>query len=353
MTLLTISKQKTAQSLKDFFQADRFIVHLIIFALIVSIITLGSWQLSQQQLKPTHYGNSKVAPKVEPAPDTGTPLTLSGALKNRNTGLLLPVAVPHTIIPDRTVIVEEIKTYIVQPGDTIYGIADQFGLSPETIQWANPDLEDNPDFLSVGQELTILPLDGVYHQVGSGDTIAGIASAFKVKPEDIINYHLNELDPENPVIQPGQWLIVPGGSKPYKPKYVSVALANAPQNAQAGTGAFQWPANGTITQDFWSGHRALDIAAWIGAPIYAADSGYVTAAQWGNTGYGKMIIIDHGNGFKTLYAHLSALYVSVGDEVTQGQKIGEMGSTGNSTGPHLHFEIRLNGVQRNPWGFLP
>ncbi len=353
MTLLTISKQITSQSLKNFFQSDRFIVHLIIFALIVSITALGSWRLSQQQLKPAHYGNPQLAQKVETAPDTGNPLTLSGALKNRNTGLLLPAAVPHTIIPDRTVIVEEVKTYIVQPGDTIYGIADQFALSPETIQWTNPALEDNPDLLSVGQELTILPVDGVYHQVGSDDTIEGIASTFKADPETIINYHLNELDPENPAIQVGQWLIIPGGSKPYKPKYVSVAHANAPQSAQGGTGTFQWPANGTITQEFWSGHRALDIGAWTGAPIYAADSGYVTAAQWSDSGYGRMIIIDHSNGFKTLYAHLSVLYVSVGDEVTQGQQIGEMGSTGNSTGPHLHFEVILNGVQRNPWGFLP
>ncbi len=309
--------------------------------------------MSQQQLKPAHYGNPQLTQKVETASDTGNPLTLSGALKNRNTGLLLPAVVPHTIIPDRTVVVEEVKTYIVQPGDTIYGIADQFGLSPETIQWANPALEDNPDLLSVGQELTILPVNGVYHQVGSDDTIEVIASTFKANPETIINYHLNELDPENPVIQVGQWLIVPGGIKPYKPKYVSVAHANAPQSAQSGTGTFQWPANGTITQEFWSGHRALDIGAWTGAPIYAADSGYVTAAQWDDTGYGRMIIIDHGNGFKTLYAHLSVLYASVGDEVTQGQQIGEMGSTGNSTGPHLHFEVILNGVQRNPWGFLP
>lgn len=353
MILLTISKQITSQSLKNLFQSDRFIVHLIIFALIVSITALGSWQLSQQHLKPIHYGRPQLAPKIKTAPDAGSPLTLSDALKNRNTGLLLPAAVPHTIIPDRTVIVEEVQTYIVQPGDTIYGIADQFALSPETIQWSNPSLEDNPDLLSVGQELTVLPIDGVYHQVGSDDTIEGIAGTFKADPEAIINYHLNELDTENPVIKAGQWLIVPGGSKPYEPKYVSVARASAPQDAQGGTGAFQWPANGRITQEFWSGHRALDVGAWTGAPIYAADSGYVTAAQWSDSGYGRMIIIDHGNGFKTLYAHLSVLYVSVGDEVTQGQQIGEMGSTGNSTGPHLHFEVILNGVQRNPWGFLP
>jgi len=241
----------------------------------------------------------------------------------------------------------------VQSGDTIYGIAARFGLSPETLLWANPSLEDNPDLLYLGQKLTILPVDGVYHQVAAGDTLQDIAATFQVAQETIINYPLNNLDPENPVITPGQWLVIPGGVKPYVPRYVSVSAANAPADARTGTGSFQWPTNGTITQEYWSGHRALDIGAWMGAPIYAADAGYVVAAQWDDTGYGRMIIIDHGNGFKTLYAHMEVLYVSAGDEVAKGQQIGEMGSTGNSTGPHLHFEIILNGVKRNPWGFLP
>jgi len=350
---ITISKQINFKALKAFFWSDRFTLHLIVLALIVAMAVLGSWRLSQRQLRPLHYDSPQLTAKVESEADSGNPLTLSGVLKNRNIGVLLPAAVPHTIIPDRTVIVEEISVYKVQPGDTIFGIADQFGLMPETIQWANSSLEDNPDLLSVGQELSILPVDGVYHQVGSDDTIESIAGAFKVEPKAIIDYHLNELDPENLIIVAGQWLIVPGGSKPYEPKYVSVALASAPQSAQGGTGTFQWPTNGSITQEYWRGHRALDIGAWTGAPVYAADSGYVTVAQWDDSGYGRMIVIDHGNGFKTLYAHLSVLYVSVGDEIIQGQQIGEMGSSGNSTGPHLHFEVILNGVQRNPWGFLP
>ncbi len=348
-----ISKRINFKALKTFFLADRFALHLIVLALIAFIPILENWRLSQRQLKPLHYSSPQLVPKVETKADTGTPLSLSGVLKNRNIGVLLPDAVPHTIIPDRTVIVEEISVYTVKSGDTIYDIAAQFNLEPETLLWANSRLEDNPALLTVGQELTILPVDGVYHQVGGDDTIESIAGAFKVEPEAIIDYHLNELDPENPIIIAGQWLIIPGGSKPYKPKYITAASTNAPQSAQGGTGGFIWPASGSISQEYWGGHRALDISAWTGAPIYAADSGYVTVAQWNNSGYGRMIVIDHGNGFKTLYAHLNVLYVAVGNEIAQGQQIGEMGSTGNATGPHLHFEVILSGVQRNPWGFLP
>lgn len=334
-------------------QRSRWITHGVVLGLVFGMVTLGGLKLSQRQLEAPRYIPPRPLAEVEIVADNGKPLTLSGILRNR-TGVLLPEAVPHTIIPERPEpFVEEIRTYQVQPGDTVYGIALEFGLSPETILWANRRLEDNPDLLQMGEELIVLPVDGVYHQVGGSDTIAGIAAIFKVEPEAIINYHLNELDPENPVIFPGQWLIVPGGVKPYVPKIVSAAAVDAPAGALSGSGNFRWPASGTITQDFWSGHRALDIGAWDGAPIYAADAGYVVAAGWDDSGYGRTVVIDHGNGFKTLYAHMDVFFVSVGDEVTQGQQIGKIGTTGNSTGPHLHFEILSTDVKRNPWGFLP
>ena len=108
-----------------------------------------------------------------------------------------------------------------------------------------------------------------------------------------------------------------------------------------------------ITQGYWGGHQAIDVAAWAGAPVTAADSGHVVYAGWDDTGYGYTVVIDHGNGFQSLYAHFQAYYVEVGDNVAKGQQLGEMGSTGNSTGPHLHFEIRQGTIQRNPVGFLP
>jgi murein DD-endopeptidase MepM/ murein hydrolase activator NlpD len=266
--------------------------------------------------------------------------------------ILVRAAVPHTIIPERPR--DEITHYAVQSGDTIFGIAAQFGLAPETIMWANGRfVEDNPDLLRVGQELVILPVDGVYHQVGGKDTLEAIASAYKVDPAAIINYPLNNLDPENPQITAGQWLVVPGGTKPYVARTVVAYSGPIPAEASKGTGIFGWPVAGQITQGYWDRHRAIDIGSWQGAPVLAADSGYVVAAGWDDSGYGRTVVIDHGNGFQTLYAHLQVYYVDVGASVAKGQQIGEVGSTGNSTGPHLHLELRQGGVQRNPLGFLP
>jgi len=267
--------------------------------------------------------------------------------------ILMRAAVPYTIMPAQRPRAE-ITTYVVKPGDTIFGIAAQFNIKPETIMWANGRfVEDNPDLLRVGQELIILPVDGVYHQVGKGDTIGKIAATFKVDPSAIIDYPLNNLDKDDPQIQVGQRLIVPGGTKPYVPRQVVAYNGPIPQNANKGSGSFGWPASGSISQGYWGRHRAIDIGSWEGAPVTAADSGFVVAAGWDSSGYGRMVLIDHGNGFQTLYAHLKVFYVKVGDSVAKGQKIGEVGATGNATGPHLHFEILQNGVQRNPFGFLP
>lgn len=269
-----------------------------------------------------------------------------------NSQVLVRAAAPRTIIPERPRV--EITHYVVQSGDTIFGIAAQYGLAPETIMWANGRfVEDNPDLLRVGQELVILPVDGVYHQVGGGDTVEKIAAAYKVEPAAIINYPINGLDASNPQITAGQWLIVPGGTKPYVPRTVVAYSGPIPEDASKGSGVFGWPTAGQITQGYWDRHRALDIGAWNGAPVVAADSGYVVAAGWDDSGYGRIVVIDHGNGFQSLYAHMQVYYVEVGDSVAKGESIGEVGTTGNSSGPHLHFEIHNSGVQRNPFGFLP
>jgi murein DD-endopeptidase MepM/ murein hydrolase activator NlpD len=291
---------------------------------------------------------------ASPSTSADHPLVPVAPLANGG-DILMRAAVPHTIIPERPR--DEVTHYTVQSGDTIFGIAAQFGLAPETIMWANGRLEDNPDLLRVGQELVVLPINGVYHQVGAGDTIEKIAAAFKADPAAIINYSLNGLNADNPQLTVGQWLVVPGGTKPYIPRTVVAYNGPIPDNASKGTGTFGWPAAGRITQGYWDRHRAVDIGAWKGAPALAADSGYVVAAGCDkggcDTGYGRMVVIDHGNGFQTLYGHLQVFFVQAGDSVAKGQKIGEVGSTGNSTGPHLHFEVRQNGVQRNPFGFLP
>ena len=125
-----------------------------------------------------------------------------------------------------------------------------------------------------------------------------------------------------------------------------------PPGALPGTGEFRWPTRGRITQRSWHCHHAVDIAAPEGTPIYAADSGHVVVAGWKEGGYGKVVIVNHGNGFQTLYAHLSVIKVKVGQDVPKGKLIGLMGNTGHSTGSHLHFEIREGSQLRDPLEFV-
>jgi murein DD-endopeptidase MepM/ murein hydrolase activator NlpD len=260
------------------------------------------------------------------------------------------LAQPHTIIPERPRL--DIITYAVQAGDTVQSIADLFGLQPTSIMWANPAIEDAPDLLRIGQEVTILPIDGAYHKVAEGDTLESIAEEYKVEPEAIVACEYNPLEAPVRSIQEGTWLIVPGGEKPYVPKVVTTYTGSVPEGAR-GTGRFQWPVLGRITQGYWYGHRAIDIGAPIGGAVVAADGGFISFAGWTDVGYGYLIVIDHANGFATYYAHLSNIYVFTGQAVERGQVIAASGNTGWSTGPHLHFEVRYYGAQQNPRAYLP
>lgn len=263
---------------------------------------------------------------------------------------LVRAAVPFTLIPERPRL--DVITYTVTSGDTLYGIAQKYKLSAETIVFANKALETNPDLLRVGQQLTVLPVDGIYHTVVKGDTVDKLAKTYKVQPQAIVNYAWNKLDQSDPTLTVGARIIVPGGKKELPVQRVQVYSGPAPAGAKVGSGRFVWPTSGSVTQGYKRLHPALDIARAIGTPVKAADSGYVVVAGWSNAGYGKHIIINHGNGFQTLYAHLDQIYVAVGNVVGQGAVIGAMGTTGNSTGPHLHFEIHKNGVRVNPQSYL-
>jgi len=254
----------------------------------------------------------------------------------------------HTAIPERPRL--EVVTYTVEPGDTAQMIAEQFDLQPTTLMWSNPDMEKRPDLLQVGQVLTILPIDGVYHTIEVSDTLETIAEDYQVNAADIAECPYNII-PDGGVLAVGGNLIVPGGTKPYQAQSVTAYAGPVPEDVSA-SGVFYWPASGLLTQGYWYGHRAVDIGGPVGSAIVAADGGYVSFAGWTDIGYGYLIVIDHGNRYRTYYAHLSNIFVWEGQAVSAGQTIGAMGSTGNSTGPHLHFEIRYDNYPTNPLIYL-
>lgn len=244
----------------------------------------------------------------------------------------------------------EVMTYTVQPNDTPIGIAEQFGIMPETLLGGNAFLSEEASALQVGSDLIILPVDGVMHDVGEGDSLERVAQLYSVTEEDVIAYEPNNL--EFPYrLYPGTQIMVPGGVRnvwfwtaPQLPSSRpstsdSTGSGIAPQIQ--GTGTFIWPVGyRRITQHYWYGHPAIDIGLPEGTPVLAADTGTVTWAGWNVYGYGNLIVVNHGNGYETYYGHLSGINVSPGQVVYQGNQIGSSGNTGRSSGPHLHFEIR-------------
>jgi murein DD-endopeptidase MepM/ murein hydrolase activator NlpD len=317
----------------------RNVSHMAVVLLIGLAILVGQWEIPEAKL-----------PSVRPDHWLTSSWPRGGAPQSVDNGSLIKAAVPHTTIPERPRL--EVITYTVQTGDSVFGIAGRFDISPQTIMWSNGRLEDNPDLLSVGQELVILPTSGVYHMVEEGDTVESIAQKYKVEVSAIAAYEVNGLK-EPYELTAGMALVVPGGEKPYIPKFVHRYTGPIPESAAKGTGNFVWPASGSITQEFWSHHRAIDIGGIKGAPVVASDSGFVVYAGWDDSGYGRMLLIDHGNGWHTLYAHLDMYLVDYEQSVAQGQQIGTMGQTGNATGPHLHFEIWERNSKRNPLLLLP
>ena len=243
---------------------------------------------------------------------------------------------------------DQIISYTVEKGDTLASIADKFGVSIDSIKWANDTTSDR---LTIGDKLRIPPVTGVVIKVKEGETVYSIAKKYKTDAQKIVNFPFNDYaDPDTFALIAGQTLIVPDGVQPEAaPIFIAHAL---PPIIAGGTGQFQWPTNGVITQyPVWY-HMAVDIANSAAPPIAAADSGTVVIVEYLRTGYGQHVVIDHGNGYQSLYGHLSEIYVKPGDAVSRGQVIGRMGSTGHSTGMHLHFEIRKNGVTQNPLPYL-
>lgn len=241
---------------------------------------------------------------------------------------------------------DQVYAYKVQSGDTLGKVAEKFGVSVDSIKWAS-DLKR--DSLSVGQELKIPPVTGIVHKVREGETVYTIAKKYKTDAQKIVNWQFNDFaDLDTFALNAGQMLVVPDGVMPQAP---AIYIPPAPIYA-GGSGQLLWPAGGIITQyPIWY-HMALDIAN-SGAPgIAAAGEGTVTLTESLRWGYGNYVIVSHGDGLSTLYGHLSEIYVRPGDKVGRGQIIGKMGSTGRSTGIHLHFEVRKNNATVDPRPFL-
>ncbi len=241
-------------------------------------------------------------------------------------------------------------THVVAPGDTITGIAARYGLKVSTIT-GSASLA-NPNRIYPGQTLIFPSVDGILYRVKSGDTLSWISTTYQTDPEAITRANAI-VDPDR--LDVGQLLILPGG----KPRIVAEAAApravtTASSSPKAGL-TLAWPLHGTLSSGFgprWGRfHSGIDVAASYGATIRAAASGRVVYSGWYGQ-YGRCVIVDHGGGVKTLYGHASVLLVGVGENVTQGQAIAEVGTSGNSTGPHLHFEVRVNGQAQNPLRYL-
>jgi murein DD-endopeptidase MepM/ murein hydrolase activator NlpD len=314
----------------------------------------------QSQPTPTQSGI-----QVDLPPFSGGPIYQDNSLTR--------VVMLDTDIPTRPRV--DVITYTVQLGDSLFSIADDFGLKPETVLWGNFELlEDNPHLLKTGQSLNILPIDGTYYQWHENDKLEQVASFFKVEPQTIIEYPGNRFDltettVEEPGIESGRWLIVPGGwrlikdwgppaitrSNPASAAYYGAGHCGSIYEGAIGIGTFVWPTTSRQISGYHYSppiHPAIDIGGQTGNAIYAVDNGVVVYAGWSDYGYGYLIVIDHGTGWQSAYAHLSAVGVSCGQSVFQGTVIGGLGSTGNSSGAHLHFELIYNGVKVNPLNFL-
>lgn len=250
---------------------------------------------------------------------------------------------------------DKIIEYTVQEGDTVGTIARKFEVSEDTIRWQNS--LKTKSAIKIGQVLQILPITGVAHKVQKGDTVYSISKKYDTTPQGVVDFPYNTFtNDETFELAIGQVIIVPDGVKPEE-TYWTPGARTKQITPDAGTvvasGSFIWPTAGTITQRYYWYHKGIDIANNSAPNVLAADAGKVIIAGWpDNVGYGNRVMIDHGNGYVTLYAHLQSVFVAPGQTVSRGAAIGRMGSTGRSTGIHLHFEVINSGTHLSPLNVL-
>jgi hypothetical protein len=359
--------------MKMWIALPRQVIKILILASGIFLLLAGGYWIFHARFQSvTLASSSMIAQTVENKNNSNTD-TIQFILSNlpqARKGYSIPrKANLQTIIPPRKS--QEIIDYVVTSGDSVFEIANKFHIKPETVLWVNYDqLKDNPDLVSIGMALKIPPADGVYYQVKPGDNLQKIAGQFDAHIEDILAWSGNGLDLTDPQLKPDSWIFLPGGHREFRQWLIPViprgsagvskslyggGACEGSYDGAYGTGSFVWPAgNHTLSgNDYWSGHLGIDIAAGEGAAVYAADSGVVVFSGWATGGYGNTVMIDHGNGYQTLYAHLGGINASCGRSVSKGQVIAIAGNTGNSTGPHLHFEVRYLGGFVSPWFVLP
>jgi murein DD-endopeptidase MepM/ murein hydrolase activator NlpD len=242
---------------------------------------------------------------------------------------------------------DDITIYTVREGDTLGEISEMFGIKVSTLRGFNNIRKDGD--LKPGMELLILPIDGISYKIQKGDTIEKIAKKYSSKSNEIALIKsdielFNDLG-EDEALVVGTEIIIPNVESIPAPAKPTGSKSGA--SGSGGKGYFIKAWKGVLTQGFHDKYRAKDWGMPLNSKVGASASGKVIAAKTGwSGGYGNMIIIQHPNGAQTLYAHLNKILVSPGQTVAQGEAIGLSGSTGRSTGPHLHFEIRH-------WGDIP
>lgn len=278
--------------------------------------------------KPTVVNVSATETPEELQDDKGVLQAVSGSLRVSTEDIDFPMT-------------DTVSVYEVKQGDTIQDVAKLFNVSVNTIMWAN-NLSSKT--ITKGDTLIILPITGIKHTIKKGDSIASIAKKYKADADDIAIYNGVSVDT---MLAVGDTVIVPDGeitAAPTPKAKTSTKKTSRILNSYSYStpeGFLIRPTTGRKTQGL-HGHNGIDIGAAPGTPVFAAASGRVIVAKLGgyNGGYGNMIIISHDKGVQTVYAHLRDIYITQGATVTQGQVIGEVGNTGRSTGPHLHFEVR-------------
>ncbi|MEX2161725.1 MAG: peptidoglycan DD-metalloendopeptidase family protein [Anaerolineales bacterium] len=283
-----------------------------------------------------------------------------------------------TIIPSRPR--DEIESYTVVQGDSLFALQERFAIRAESLLWFNYGLlQDNPNFLEPGQVLNIPPVDGVLHTYRVGESLASIVDQYDYSTDPTVQEvlewpgnHLDpyETDPENPNIPDGTQLVIPSGSRelrdwgppaisrdnPAVASYYGPGACGAIGEGAIGNGSFVWPSVNRYLSGFDYNpplHSGIDIAGAEGTAVYAVDGGVVVYAGWSNSGYGNLLVIDHGTGWQSAYAHMNSVAVTCGQNVSQGGLVGTIGNTGNSSGAHLHFELLSFAYGKvNPWDFL-